>query len=434
MGMVLLCATSHLSAEAFSLRRHDNVTAFYQKVSAGCIKLGVQYKVPPAAILAIAGLESGYGSGYVSQVTGNILSLGAKGNDAELPALKLARNLKTRKLLYDFEEISALGEGNYRMEQRPASLKKDYRPAGIAGSKRDLAYLKYNPDHEYAANMQCLEDFMGTWLSKNAHSSVYRAARFYLDEQIKKNGIGVLFEKQINRDFIHMIGGRANSFNYRKTWPPKVITILSKAGLVELCATMKNDRMSFVQAWGHAAPVNRITRKSPRQNKVNQHIVTEKKRRVVVEVRTSEFDQMIKNIAEYNSLPPQLLVSMIEEASAYDKNKIANQRYGLMQISIKQAQDWATANYYTIASATSLLEPTLNIRIGAWSLAQARNYWAPYKTNAYALALCEYSLNRKSMLTYIAYDQVTKKLVIKNTHLFSFVNSVINRYSQLKQK
>ena len=54
MGMVLLCATTHSLAEAFSLRRHDNVTAFYQKVSAGCIKLGLQYKVPPAAIVPVA--------------------------------------------------------------------------------------------------------------------------------------------------------------------------------------------------------------------------------------------------------------------------------------------------------------------------------------------------------------------------------------------
>jgi len=432
-GLFLLLFSAQSFAEQFSLRRHDNVTSFYQKIAEGCIGLGVKYKVPPAAVLAIAGLESGYGSGYVSQVSGNILSLGAKGDDAELPPLTLARDLKTRKLHYDFEEISKLGEGNYKMEKRPASLKKDYRPSEIAGTTKNLAFLKYNPDKEYQANMQCIDDFMNKWLSANSRSSVYRAARFFLDQTIEKHGDGMIFDPQVNRDFIYMIGGRPNSFNYRKTWPPKVINIMNKAGLVELCINIGRDNMGFAQAWGHSLSVEYPTRSEAVA--ISKPKKPEARTTRKIQPRVTVYDQVIENIARYNSIPAPFLIAMIETGSAFNKNKISSdRRYGLMQISVAQAQAWAAANYYTISSVDTLLEPTLNVRIGAWCIAQARNYWSSYGTNAYSLALCEYKTGRNEMMKYIAYDKAANKLVIREKILYAYVNGVIRQYSSLKRR
>lgn len=409
-----------------SLRKHDNVTLFYQKISPGCVKLGLKYNVPPAAILAIAGLESGYGSGYVSQITGNILSLGAKGDDPELPPLKLARNLKTGKLVYDSEEIRAMGKGNYRLEQRPASLKKDYRPSRLAGTSRDLAYFKYHPNEEVRANMQCIEDFMKKWLSVNTRSLVYREARLYLDEIVKSKGVDALFDEQVNKRFIRMIGGRPNSFNYRKVWPSKVISILDKAGLVELCKNLRGGSMSFAEAWGHSVKVTHPqhysapTRRTPVKNVITRQSNYSRKARV------TKYDAMIKNISDYNSFPYELALSLINHCSGFNPKKVSSDgRYGLMQISISQAQTWAKANYYSLNSVKQLLEPVLNVRIGLWVLAQSRNYWSAYGENAYALALCEYKLGRAEMMNHIVYDNKNRRVIINEPKLFRFVNSVV---------
>lgn len=67
--------------DQYKLRKYSHVAKLYQEIAASTIELCVNNKVPPAAILSIVSLESGRGSGYIGQITGNILSLNAvKGN------------------------------------------------------------------------------------------------------------------------------------------------------------------------------------------------------------------------------------------------------------------------------------------------------------------------------------------------------------------
>ena len=155
--------------KTYRYRKYLHVKNFYKDIASDAVKIGLKYNVPPAALLAIAGVESGYGRGYVAHITGNILSLGAKSNEAELPALYLP-NLKddSSKILYGnmIEEYEA---DKLVWKKRPKSLKKDYRPKSIAGTTKELDFLDKNPAEKREANLACLEDFAIYWISKNTH-------------------------------------------------------------------------------------------------------------------------------------------------------------------------------------------------------------------------------------------------------------------------
>ena len=87
--LILSITITNLFSSEYSFRKYIHVESFYSDISLDSIEIGVKNNIPPAAMMAIAGLESGYGSGYVAQITGNILSLGAFKGDKELPRLYL---------------------------------------------------------------------------------------------------------------------------------------------------------------------------------------------------------------------------------------------------------------------------------------------------------------------------------------------------------
>ena len=49
--------------------------------------------------------------------------------------------------------------------------------------------------------------------------------------------------------FINDIGGRPNTFNFRKTWPKKVTYIIKNAGLIPLTKAIYTDKLTFEKAW-----------------------------------------------------------------------------------------------------------------------------------------------------------------------------------------
>ena len=111
--------------KAYKYRKYIHVRDFYKDISKEAVEISLKYNVPPAAVLAIAGVESGYGRGYVANITGNILSLGAKSNEPELPALYLP-NLKSdvSKVVYG-DNINKYTEDQLEWKNRPESLKQD---------------------------------------------------------------------------------------------------------------------------------------------------------------------------------------------------------------------------------------------------------------------------------------------------------------------
>jgi hypothetical protein len=69
-----------------------------------------------------------------------------------------------------------------------------------------------------------------------------------MDSLVNIHGKKILLYEKTNIDFVNAIGGRPNSYNFRETWPKKVINILKKAGLVTLTKQLNNGE-SFMVAW-----------------------------------------------------------------------------------------------------------------------------------------------------------------------------------------
>jgi hypothetical protein len=85
-----------------------HVVEFFKNLTPIVIPESLETGVPPAALLAIAALESGYNTGYVGRITGNILSLNALDNEVMLPALQLYFYPKTQQVMLDPQKIKKL--------------------------------------------------------------------------------------------------------------------------------------------------------------------------------------------------------------------------------------------------------------------------------------------------------------------------------------
>lgn len=233
----------------YKLRKYTNVENFYSSITKDVIELSIKYNVPPAAILAIAGLESGYGSGYVAQITGNILSLGAGKSEKELPSLTLpyCKNDKNKVTLFDPKEQKKCNELIWK--KRPKSLKKDYRPNHIAGTTTSLEFFKYNAQAYKEAKLKNIKDFLTKWIKKDHKYKPFRTSKLWLENQVSAKGVKILFDLNTNLEFIKHIGGKKNSFNYRKSWIKKVSYILKNTGLTELSHKIYFEKKDFKKAW-----------------------------------------------------------------------------------------------------------------------------------------------------------------------------------------
>lgn len=237
-----------IQAQEYSLRKYNHVKVFYEDIAKNATQMCLKENIPPAALLAIAGLESGWGNGYVGQISGNILSLNAKRNEKELPALYLPTLIKTNKVVFDSLEILSYKSNELKWKQRPESLKKDYRPNPIKGTKFQLGYFKNHPKEKAKANLENMTDFVTTFISRKSSIKAYRVARKKMDDLVAKYGKEILLKKETAITFVNEIGGKVNSYNFRKTWPIKVIKIINKVGLESLTFDLYKDK-TFKESW-----------------------------------------------------------------------------------------------------------------------------------------------------------------------------------------
>ena len=238
-------------ADTYSFRKYQHVKNFYKDITPIAIEVSKKYNLPAASLLAIAGLESGYGRGYVAQITGNILSLGAFKSDVELPALTLPYCKSKHKILFDPKEIHKYTHNDLVYKKRHKSLKKDYRPLPYTGSIDNLALLKYNKRLRQKAYKSCFNDFASKWISTNSNIKAFKNAKLWLENIVRINNPKILLTMNTNYGFIDRIGGIKNSFNYRKSWPKKVKIIINKVGLISLVDDIQNKHISFDKAWEH---------------------------------------------------------------------------------------------------------------------------------------------------------------------------------------
>ncbi len=232
----------------YKLRKYPHVTALYQMMAKKATEICLNYNIPPAALLAITGLESGWNRGYVSHITGNILALGAGKADTTLPALRLPKLKSTGKILYDSLEIIKYDDDELIWENRPKSKKKDYRPGKLAGSRYNLAYFKYHPRERSNAYAQNINDFIQLIIDEEKNIKAYKETIDLMNKLVNKNGKKTLLTKETAYIFINGIGGKKNSYNYRKSWVRKVKSIIKHAGLIELTKDLANGK-SFEESW-----------------------------------------------------------------------------------------------------------------------------------------------------------------------------------------
>lgn len=238
-------------SKTYKYRKYNHVKKLYQRLTLPVTELCIAHKIPPAAVLSIISLESGWGNGYIGKITGNFMSLNAsrKRNDTQLPALRMPKNKKTGKIIIRQSVLNKTPKENIVLQNRPSSLKKDYRPIGIAGTKENLDYFLINPEKLTEANLENIEDFATKFIAYTSGIRAYRQAREMLDLEIKKHGTDILFDPALNRKFIYTIGGRPSSFNHRATWPKKVMNILRHVGANQLTKDLYINHKSFEQAW-----------------------------------------------------------------------------------------------------------------------------------------------------------------------------------------
>ena len=250
LGFITIFISGNVFAADYSLRKYEHVKTFYQSIAQGAVDLGLKHNVPPAAILAMAGLESGYGRGYVSRITGNILSLGARKGEAELPPLNLPKHISTDRVLIDKDRIEAAPAEELKWKMRPPSLKKDYRPAKFAGTGKRLAYLQRDLDERNLARRKNISDFVTSWISDKSAVPLFVEARTWLDQTVEKEGKDSLLSCETAKSFISRIGGKPRSFNHRETWVKKVNYILDHAGLCSLTTAMSRG-IPFETTWSN---------------------------------------------------------------------------------------------------------------------------------------------------------------------------------------
>jgi len=248
LGFITIFISGNVFAAEYSLRKYEHVKTFYQSIAQSAIDLGLEHNVPPAAILAMAGVESGYGRGYVARITGNILSLGARKGEAELPPLNLPTHIPTDKVLVDKDRIASTPDEELKWKERLPSLKKDYRPDAFAGTEKRLAFLQRNPDDRIESRRANISDFVSSWISDKSAVPLFAEARTWLDQTVADEGKDSLLSCKMAKAFISRIGGKPRSFNHRESWVKKVNTIMDRGGLCSLTQAM-SEGTPFDIAW-----------------------------------------------------------------------------------------------------------------------------------------------------------------------------------------
>ena len=82
-----------------------------------------------------------------------------------------------------------------------------------------------------------------------------------------------------------------------------------------------------------------------------------------------EYDVIIARHAAENGLEPELLKAVIWRESRFRKEQIGSKgELGLMQLMRPAIEDWARKKKRDVPSDSDVMEPELNIEIGAWYL------------------------------------------------------------------
>ncbi len=141
----------------------------------------------------------------------------------------------------------------------------------------------------------------------------------------------------------------------------------------------------------------------------------------------SNYEDIITKAAKRHKIDPLLIKAVIWRESKFNPKALGGAgEIGLMQIKVCAAEDWAVYNGTSLPSRREMFKPELNIEIGTWYLANARNTWQNYKF-CYILALCQYNAGRRTMTPWVP-SKSNDKVWIRNPKTKSYVIAVLNKY------
>lgn len=107
-----------------------------------------------------------------------------------------------------------------------------------------------------------------------------------------------------------------------------------------------------------------------------------------------EYDELIREAARRNNVPPELVKALIWQESRFGADKRGlDGEYGLMQVTKIASRDWVTSQKIENFRPENLLDPKTNIEVGTWYLGRAfRRYQGLDDPLPFALA--EYNAGR----------------------------------------
>ena len=107
--------------------------------------------------------------------------------------------------------------------------------------------------------------------------------------------------------------------------------------------------------------------------------------------RFQQYDPLIRSVAAMHHLDPMLVKAVVWRESRFDAHKFgsAGER-GLMQVTWKAVQEWASENRVENFRIDELFDPKTNLEAGTWYLRRAVEHWAN-QADPIPFALAEYN-------------------------------------------
>ncbi len=109
------------------------------------------------------------------------------------------------------------------------------------------------------------------------------------------------------------------------------------------------------------------------------------------ERRTHAYDRVIREAAQRHGVPPSLVKAIIRRESKFRPWVVGRVgEVGLMQITAGAVLDWERQTRRHGTDPAQLFDPRLNIEIGTWFIARARQRWQAHPDRE-ILALSQYN-------------------------------------------
>lgn len=155
--------------------------------------------------------------------------------------------------------------------------------------------------------------------------------------------------------------------------------------------------------------------------------------------RFQQHDALIRAVAAEHHLDPMLVKAVVWRESRFDPRKFgsAGER-GLMQVSEKAAQEWATENHVENFRVEELFDPKVNLEAGTWYLRRAAQHWEN-QADPIPFALAEYNAGASRAQRWAGGDNAvipsdTFRANIDFPGTRKYVDSILGRFEFYKRR